>query len=314
MLTVLLATHNGAGTLPRVLAAYRALRSPPGGHQIVVVDNASTDATPAVLREHGEGLPLLALYCPERGKNRALNQGLASVLGDLVVFTDDDTLPQPDWLMHLSLATTGQPGHDLFGGHIRADWPGDCPAWIPRLVNLAATYGVTPPTQASGPVAADKVWGANMAVRRRVFDAGYRFNEDVGPAAGQYIMGSETEFSGRVERAGHKAWFVDDAVVYHIIRPQQLHPEWIIKRAYRLGRGWYRHERSLFTSDMAMIRGVPRWKYRQWAMYGIDLIRGLLTGDFDRKFTARWNLSLMHGYFDEAALWRRQLAPKLPSP
>ena len=313
MLTVLMATHNGAGTLPRVLAAYRALQPPPGGYRLLVVNNASTDTTAAVLRDQATDLPLQVLHCPERGKNRALNQGFSAIQGDLVVFSDDDTLPQSDWLTQLARSAVTHSGYDLFGGHIVADWPGACPPWIPRLVNLAATYGITPTSQAAGPVPAERIWGGNMAVRRCVFEAGYRFNEEIGPAAGQYIMGSETEFSGRIEKVGRKAWFVADAVVRHIIRPQQMDPEWIIQRAYRLGRGWYRHERTLFTPDLAMIRGVPRWKYREWAAHGLDLLRGRLTGNFDRKFKARWNLSLMRGYFDEAALCQRAPSANTPS-
>lgn len=306
MLTVLMATYNGANTLPQVLAAYREMQPPPGGYELVVVDNASSDTTAAVLRDHGAGLPMRVLDCAERGKNRALNLGLQTAQGDLIVLTDDDTLPRADWLVQLASVATDQSGHDLFGGHIVAEWPGACPPWITQLVNMAATFGVTPTSQRSGPVAAAQIWGANMAVRRRVFEAGHRFNEAVGPAAGQYIMGSETEFSGRVEEAGHRAWFVEEAVVAHIIRPNQLEPDWIIQRAYRLGRGWYRHERTLFTADTPLIRGMPRWKYREWGGHWLDLARGRLTGSFEGSFKARWELSLMRGYADEALHWHKQ--------
>lgn len=309
MLTVLMATHNGAGTLPRVLAAYRSLRPPPGGYKLLVADNASTDATPNLLQEQGVGLPLQVLHCPERGKNRALNAALPQVEGDLVVFTDDDAVPHADWLCQLHAAAQAQTDHDLFGGQILPAWPGPCPEWIPRLVNIGATFAITPAGMQTGPVPAERLWGPNMAVRTRVFEAGHRFNEAVGPAAGQYIMGSETEFSGRAERAGHRAWFVAEAVVEHIIRPNQMQADWIVERAYRLGRGWYRHERTLFTPDMPMLRGVPRWKYRQRAAHWLDLLRGRLARDFDRSFTARWNLSLMRGYFDEAARCRAEQVP-----
>jgi glycosyltransferase involved in cell wall biosynthesis len=305
MLTVLMATHNGAGTLPRVLDAYRRLQTPPGGYTLIIVDNASTDATAEVLGA-AKDLPLKVLRFAERGKNRALNFALPQVLGDLVVLTDDDTLPMDDWLCQLSAAARAQPGYDLFGGRILPDWPEPCPEWILRLVNLGATYSVTPEGLQTGPIPADQIWGPNMAVRTKVFEAGHRFNEAVGPAAGQYIMGSETEFSGRVEKAGHKAWFVAEAVVEHIIRPHQMEADWIVQRAYRLGRGWYRHERTLFKPDTPLVRGVPRWKYREWVGHWLDLARGRLAGNFERSFTARWNLSLMRGYFDEAARCRAE--------
>ncbi len=308
MLTVLFATHNGAGTLPRVLAAYRELQTPPGGYQVVVVDNDSTDATVAVLREHGAGLPLQVLQCPQRGKNRALNQGLGAIEGDLVVLTDDDTVPQVNWLTQLEQTATGHPGYDLFGGRIVADWPGTCPLWILKLVNLGATYGVTPPGQPSGPVPSERIWGANMAVRRRVFDAGHRFNEDIGPAAGQYIMGSETEFSGRVEKAGHKAWFVADAVVAHIIRPHQMEREWILQRAFRLGRHMCLAEHDSIPPDVPRIRGAPRWKYRELAEALTRRWWALARGDFDSRFRADWSVNYLRGYLYQALQQARSIA------
>jgi L-malate glycosyltransferase len=300
MLTVLMATHNGAGTLPRVLAAYRTLLAPPGGYLLVVVNNASTDTTAAVLRDQGAGLPLKVLHCPDRGKNRALNQGLAAVQGDLVVLTDDDTIPQPDWLVQLAHAAAAQPGHDLFGGHIVADWPGQCPAWIARLVNLGATYGITPAGQGSGPVPAERVWGANMAVRRHIFDSGHRFNESVGPAAGQYVMGSETEFSGRLEKAGHKAWFVAAAVVSHIIRPHQLQPAWIVQRAYRLGRHMALVEWDQVPASAPRWRGAPRWKYRELVECCLAKWAAAARRDGDRQFKADYDIHYLRGYLYEA--------------
>jgi glycosyltransferase involved in cell wall biosynthesis len=50
MISVLIATRNGARTLPAALERLRALRPAPVPHRVVIVDNASTDATPAILR------------------------------------------------------------------------------------------------------------------------------------------------------------------------------------------------------------------------------------------------------------------------
>ena len=43
MLTVLIATHNGTDTFLRTLEQFCALRSPPGGWKLRVINNASTD-------------------------------------------------------------------------------------------------------------------------------------------------------------------------------------------------------------------------------------------------------------------------------
>ena len=301
MITVLMATHNGATTLPRVLDAYRALQSPPGGYKLVIVDNASTDETASLLTEQAHDLPLKLLQCPTRGKNRALNWGLSAVEGDFVILTDDDTVPKADWLCQLARAGAAQPDYDLFGGHIVADWPGLCPEWIVNLVNLGAAYGVTPQNQTSGPVPAERVWGANMAVRRSIFDAGHRFNEDVGPAAGQYIMGSETDFSGRLQKAGHHAWFVAEAVVSHIIRPYQLEKKWLVQRAYRLGRHMAMDEWAQIPASAPRWRGAPRWKYRELAEHYLAKWIASACGDADGRFKAEYDIQYLHGYLYQAA-------------
>lgn len=305
MISVLMATYNGAATLPRVLDGYALVEVPKGGYELIVVDNASSDATPDVVRSYADRLPLKYLRTERRGKNVALNIGIPHCSGDAVVLTDDDAVPAPYLLRAYRSALDDQPDYDLFGGHIRPLWPQDCPEWILRLVNLGAAYGVTPSELRSGPTQAERLWGANMAVRRKLFDDGHRFNEGVGPAAGQYMMGSETEFTHRLEAQGYASWFVEDGVVGHIIRPEQLREEWLIQRSFRLGRGLYRHERRQFTERTPMIRGIPRWKYREFLEEAWRAVSSRVAGNFERRFQARWNLSMLQGYFFEAAQQQR---------
>src|SRR6516225_223426 len=118
MLTVLIATRNGARTLPRCLGALAGLTSPPGGWKLVVVDNGSTDATREIVASFADRLPLTFLLEPRHGKNAALNAGLGSVEGDLVVFTDDDTLPRPDWLVEMRRAADEHRSFSIFGGSV----------------------------------------------------------------------------------------------------------------------------------------------------------------------------------------------------
>ena len=305
MMTLLLATYNGASTLPTVLDAYQRLKSPDAdGYRIVVVDNASTDDTASVLAHYKSTLPLEALRTERRGKNLALNLGLEHVQGDLVLLTDDDTVPSEDWLVLMRAAADSNPGFDIFGGGIHPIWPASVPAWIERLVPVGATYGVTAALP-QGPVDAARVWGANMAVRRSVFGAVNRFDEGVGPQAGQYVMGSEVEFTTRMERLGHRAWHVPSATVGHIIRAHQLERDWIVRRAYRLGRHMFHQEAALLPSDVKLLRGAPSWKYRLLAGEWLKKVTATVRGDFDKRFLADWEISFLRGYLREAASSRR---------
>ena len=83
--------------MPSVLEAYCSLRSPAGGWKLIIVDNGSTDLTKQVIRTFEEKIPVTYLFEAQRGKNVALNIGLLHVDGDLIVLTDDDAVPHPDW-------------------------------------------------------------------------------------------------------------------------------------------------------------------------------------------------------------------------
>jgi L-malate glycosyltransferase len=305
VITVLMATHNGAPTLPRVLEAYLQLQPPPGGWKLVIVENASSDSTPEVLGAFTTRLPLTVLRTGARGKNLALNLGLGALEGDFVVLTDDDAVPRPDWLCALAAASDAQPGFDLFGGTIEPLWPGQPPLWILNHVNLGAVFAVTPAALGTGPVPPTQLWGPNMGVRRRVFDLGHRFDTGIGPQAGAYIMGSEVEFTCRVAAHGHRAWFVADAVVGHIIREQQLNRDWIIQRAYRLGRHMWHQDMPTIAPDAPRLRGVPRWKYRELAEAHLARLLAIAKGDQGARFNADWDIQYLRGYLSEGAQMAR---------
>src|SRR5581483_3201021 len=76
------------------------------------------------------------------------------------------------------------------------------PDWLLKWVPLQPTFAITNPTWEEGPINPLHIFGPNMAVRADVFQSGYRFNTSVGPSAGSYAMGSETEFTNRLARSG----------------------------------------------------------------------------------------------------------------
>jgi GT2 family glycosyltransferase len=314
MLTVLLATRNGARTLPRVLDAYCDLDMPVGDWKLVIVDNGSTDGTSAIVSSFSDRLPLEYLVEPRPGKNVALNTGLQSVAGDLVVLTDDDTVPQPDWLCVLREAADSHPDFDVIGGSVAPQWEVEPPSWIRDAVPLGPTYTISEAWLTEGPVSAFFVFGPNMAVRSEVFAAGHLFNPAIGPRPSRsYPMGSETEFLIRVTAAGFRAWHTPTAVVHHIIRKRQLQLSWILGRATRFGRGQYRLHRLLpeqvgagwgFESDTGERGSTSRWArlIRTARREARDLVLAIVR--FDRGGVVRigWRTAYVYGYVRERVL------------
>ena len=65
--------------------------------QIVVVDNASTDETSEMLASFGDAVEVIS-NDENVGFTIASNQGAAVATGRYVVFLNNDTLPEPEWL------------------------------------------------------------------------------------------------------------------------------------------------------------------------------------------------------------------------
>ena len=305
MITVLFATHNGEKTLPIMLEAFCDLEIPETGWEIIVVDNASTDQSANIIKGYTDKLPISYLYEQESGKNNALNLGLLSVKGDLIVLTDDDIIPQQNWLVQLMICADTHPEYSVFGGAIKPCWPRNPEDWILNHVPLGVTYALTEESRAEGEIFPGLVWGPNMAIRRIVFDAGYYFDNAVGPNGKNYVMGSETEFTIRLSQAGYKSWFCKNAVVQHIIRDNQLEPEWIVNRAYRFGRNMYRQEYKDFDSKIPFLFGIPRWMFAKFLQQYKYYIVAFLQGNIKNKWVALWEIQFIKGYFYESRIFNK---------
>jgi glucosyl-dolichyl phosphate glucuronosyltransferase len=236
MMTVLFATRDRAESLGRVLLALLDVSCPKGGWKLVVADNGSRDETGAVLDAYANRLNLTVVREASAGKNRALNRAIPELEGDLIALTDDDVIPDRDWLVRLRQAADAEPRASIFGGSVIPLWPSERPAFIcERAVNFSILYARN--VQPEGWCKPAVIFGPNMAVRARVFQDGFTFAENVGPDNSRqtYVMGSETDFVERLAASGHRGWFVPEARVQHIIRPDQLTEAWILRRYYMYG-------------------------------------------------------------------------------
>jgi len=282
-LTVLFSTFNGEATLPRMLEALGAAEVPRGGWKIVAVDNGSTDRSLGILKSAQRRLPLTVVSEPRRGKSRGLNAGLPLVEGDLVVLTDDDVVPEPDWLTRFRRIADDRTEYDVFGGAIYPVWPGEPPAWI-----RCAPKGHFAWTDfADGPAKPTQIWGPNMAVRSRLL-AGRRFREGIGPdGAARYATGMETEFVLRLSRAGCRCWHSRDVVVGHIIEPRQLTFEWLMQRTLNHGLGTMRLFADHYSQPARPLLGAPRRLLHDWRLkQRARAAAACLSSEFDERFGA----------------------------
>lgn len=172
-LSVILCTWNRATLLDGALAALtRQADAPP--HEILVVDNASTDDTRQVVARHAAANPSLRYAFEQRqGLSYARNAGIALTRAPLVAFTDDDVRVGGDWLRGLHGAFARHPDAACVGGPVLPIWP---PAGVPLWLTERhwAPLGVQDygnhelRIDASTPVC---LIGANLAFRREAIQA-----------------------------------------------------------------------------------------------------------------------------------------------
>jgi len=110
--TVVIVSYEGAHLLRTCLPAL-GRQELPGGFRTVVVDNASTDGTLALLAADFPYVDVIA-NTDNRGFAGGNNSALRHVTTDLVVLLNNDARPEPGWLAAL-LAPFDAPGGDRVG-------------------------------------------------------------------------------------------------------------------------------------------------------------------------------------------------------
>jgi glycosyltransferase involved in cell wall biosynthesis len=304
--SVIIATRDRAELLAATLR--HLAQQQPGAvtWEAIVVDNGSRDRTPDALREPPPGLPLVALSEPRPGKNRALNRALASARGALLLFSDDDVIPDSSWVAEMWAAASRWPEDDIFGGEVRLAFPDGTPPWLREPFHPAlnfARYGTDEP---EGPTTRLPN-GPNFAVRARAL-ATLRFSESIGPdGTGAYAMGSETEMLERLRARGARFIYVPTAVVRHLVQPHQLGTRYLLGRSYRLGRGEVRR-RAGRGAPPPRLFGAPRHLWREIAAAGAAAVASLPVGK-QRRLAAALRVARLWGMIREHRTAARAASP-----
>jgi cellulose synthase/poly-beta-1,6-N-acetylglucosamine synthase-like glycosyltransferase len=92
--SVIIPTFNGAARIPKCLDALLK-QVDPRIAEILVVDDGSTDGTGELVRRC-PGVRLLRQA--NAGPASARNRGASEATGEVILFTDDDCVPAPEWL------------------------------------------------------------------------------------------------------------------------------------------------------------------------------------------------------------------------
>jgi len=197
--SVIVPAYNASRTIEQCLAALLAQNFPRDAYEIIVVDDGSTDATPEIVAR----FPMVRLIRGEhRGAAAARNRGAQHARGDILLFTDADCEPTPDWLAQM-LAPFAD---DQIAG-TKGVYRTRQREWIARFVQLEYAEKYARMARARF---IDFIDTYSAAYRRDVFLRNDGFDESFPGASVE-----DQEFSFRLARQGYRMVFAPQAVVYH---------------------------------------------------------------------------------------------------
>jgi glycosyltransferase involved in cell wall biosynthesis len=308
--TVLIPTYNRADLLDETLGSLRQLRVPGRRWNVLVVDNNSTDATPNLVRRHARDFPVRLHYLHEsrQGRSNALNAGIASADGDIIAMTDDDVRVDEGWLEAACAALTGgDPSVGYAGGPVAPIWESEPPDWLDLTRgDLWGTIAIQ--DHGDRPFVYDDArkvpLGANMAVRRSLFDAIGLFRADLGRTSGSLLLGQEVpELLMRARAAGIRGLYVPAMRVSHHIPARRLDRGYF--RRWWFGKGVSRSalERTRPVTELGLdlrttphVLRIPRYMYGSAVRDAAAWARHALRGRRAEAFRHEMMLAYFAGY------------------
>ena len=219
--SIVIVSFNAREYLERCLDAVAG-----GVHEVVVVDNASEDGSPALVRERFPSVRLIEL--PENlGFGAANNVGMDAAAGELFLLLNSDAWPVGDAIDGLAAFVAERPRVGVVGPRLQnpdgslqpsvRGWP---TTWRlateylflrrlgPRTRAFNAFYGAGFDHESERRV--EVVKGAVMLLRREAYEATGGFDPDF------FMYGEEMDLCYRAARAGWEVVFDPDAEFVHV--------------------------------------------------------------------------------------------------
>lgn len=259
-ISIVISTFRRPDLLRQTLQSFSSLKTSALRWEVLVVDNAGDERTRETVRNFSDQLRIKYLVEIKSGKNNALSRAIPEAHGEIIVFTDDDIVADPKWLVEIWEGIKRWPEYHVFGGRILPKWPKG-QGMLFEHPFLKGAYTIADWDIPEGCYPSRYVWGPNMAIRASIFQAGWRFNPNIGPDGSKhYTMGSETDLTTRLEQSGFKAIYLPRSLVFHQIRSEQMTTKWLYGRAFRYGRE-VAYEQG--TRNGHLLFGIPRYMIRQ---------------------------------------------------
>lgn len=240
-ISVVVCTRNRADPLRQLLETMAAMRVPAGLRwELVLVDNGSSDNTPAVAQSFAPGLPIRYVREDQAGLSNARNRGVAEARGRYICWTDDDAKVDSEWLAAYAELFAAHPEAAVFGGQIIPVLEGPTPPWFAELSTRWPLNHIVAGRNFGDQVipldfSRDVVpWGVNFAIRRAEQRA-HRYDPELGVSPHHRRSSEESQVMFEIVNGGATGWWTPRAKVQHVFPPHRQSREYVFEHFAAIG-------------------------------------------------------------------------------
>jgi glycosyltransferase involved in cell wall biosynthesis len=294
-ISVIICTRNRAASLERTLISATALNIPDGMiWELLIVDNGSSDTTPAVVASFADRLPVRYVVEFVAGLSNARNRGVAEARGALICWTDDDVELDAAWLAAYHAAAEQFPEAAFFGGNITPVLEGPTSAWFTSLMAEPEIQSLTARRSFASAVrlSADGglPYGANFAVRTAE-QRRHRYDPSLGVSPSHSRSGEETAVILAIIAEGGTGFSVPSSNVRHMIPTSRQTRKYIWSFHRAIGETW-----ALLSMQQTYPNFMGPSIESRWHFFGIPIWVG-------RVAIRSWCASLVNVALGHDSLW-----------
>jgi GT2 family glycosyltransferase len=289
-ITIAVCTYNRSAMLRDALRSLYELRTAcEFTYEVLVVDNNSSDDTPAVIDQAArESRAILrGVHETKPGVAAARNRGVREARGSWIAFFDDDQIADADWLYELRRGAQEHSSR-IVGGAVHLLLPENCERDLDPFCRmlLGESRWSDEPQQYNHHI---NPGAGNLMVERTVFEEVGLFNEAL-------RRGEDTDLYRRTRAAGMAAWYLPAAIIHHMTPDERLTDEYLLKLSRNMGDLLAQHEWNTRSS-----LGAAAWWLakggRAVGLYWPQLQLARLCGQEERALGRRCQLALSAGHF-----------------
>lgn len=227
--SVIIPTYNRSALLQQTVDTFMEQSYPRDSWELILADNASTDDTASVIAAIADRESnVSALSEPRRGAHHARNSGALASRGDVLYFTDDDMLAEPDLLETIVGGFVEGSNVGSVTGRVLPRWDTEPPGWVLEYCKNALLSLLDLGPQLIVTEEDPGVYSCHQAVLREAFMAAGGFNPDTN--AGEFTGDNETGLNIKIKALGYRFAYVGTSVTHHMIPASRLTQAYINSR------------------------------------------------------------------------------------